>query len=142
MAELKNEQLMTVLDTLGIKQIYRNSCYTRSNSRIENIHNFLKRTMAKFMHGSQLKRDDVLSIATYFYNIAPSVDDLESPFHFVHGRDPLKEDSAIFKTIADTSEATQPTSSTRAEKDVETPCKISRGEQNRSRRRQENHQSH
>ena len=58
--------------------------------RIENIHNFLKRTMAKSMHGSQLKWDDALSLATYFCNIVSSVDDLESPFYVVNGRDPLK----------------------------------------------------
>ena len=45
--------------------------------------------MAKFMHGSQLELDDALPIATYCYNIAPSVDDLESPFYLVHGWDPL-----------------------------------------------------
>ena len=46
--------------------------------------------MAKFMHGSQLEWDDTLPLATYCYNIAPSVDDLESPFYLVHGRDPLE----------------------------------------------------
>ena len=87
---LKNEQLMTVFDTLGIKRIYSNPYYPRGNSRIENVQNFLKQTMAKFMHGSQLKWDDALPLATYCYNIAPFVDDLESPFYLVHGRDPLK----------------------------------------------------
>ena len=42
------------------------------------------------MHGSQLKWDDALPLATYCYNIAPSVDDLESPFYLVYGRDPLE----------------------------------------------------
>ena len=60
--------------------------------------------MAKFMHCSQLEWDDALPLATYCYNIAPSVDDLESPFYLVHGRDPLEEDSAIFKIIGDMSE--------------------------------------
>ena len=45
--------------------------------------------MAKFMHGSQLERDDTFPLVTYFYNIAPSVDDPESPFYLVHGKDPL-----------------------------------------------------
>ena len=34
--------------------------------------------------------DDVLRLATYCYNIAPSVDDLESPFYLVHGRDSIE----------------------------------------------------
>ena len=42
------------------------------------------------MHGSQLEWDDALPLATYCYNIAPSVDDLESPFYLVHSRDPLE----------------------------------------------------
>ena len=83
---------MSICDTLGIKGIYSNPYYPRGNSRIENIHNFLKRTMAKFMHGSQFKWDDALPLATYCYNIAPSGDDLESLFYLVHGRPHLKED--------------------------------------------------
>ena len=46
--------------------------------------------MAKLMHGSQLKWDDTLPLITYFYKIAPFVDDLESPFYLVHDRDPLE----------------------------------------------------
>ena len=88
--EFINEQLMSAFDTLGIKRIYSNPYYPRGNNRIENVHNFLKRTMAKFMHGSQLKWDDALLLATYCYNIAPSVVDLESPFYLVYGRDPLE----------------------------------------------------
>ena len=83
-------ELMTVFNTLGIKRIYSNPYYPRGNSRIKNIHNFLKRTMMKFMHGSQLKWDDAMPLATYCCNIAPSVDDLELPFYLVHGRDPIK----------------------------------------------------
>ena len=32
----------------------------------------------------------MLPLATYCYNITPSVNDLESPFYLVHGRDPLE----------------------------------------------------
>ena len=88
--DFKNEQKCSVFDTLGIKRIYSNPYYPRENSRIGNVHNFLKQTIAKFMHGSQLKWDDALPLSTYYYDIAPSVDDLESPFYLVHGRDPLE----------------------------------------------------
>ena len=37
-----------------------------------------------------LEWDDILPIAAYIYNIAPAVNDLESPFFLVFGRDPLK----------------------------------------------------
>ena len=42
------------------------------------------------MHGNQLEWDDALPLATYWYNIGPSVDDLESPFCLGHGRNSLK----------------------------------------------------
>ena len=48
--EFRNEQLM--FNNLGIKHIYSNPYYPKGNSRIENIHNFLKHTIAKFMHDS------------------------------------------------------------------------------------------
>ena len=83
--EFINEQLMSVFNTLCIKCIYNYPYYPQGNGRIENIHNFLKHTIAKFTYDCQLKRNDALPLATYCYNIATSVDDLESPFYLVHG---------------------------------------------------------
>ena len=85
--KFKNEQLMAVFDSLGIKHMYSNPYYPKDNSRIENIHNFLKHDIAKFTYDSQLEWDDVLPLAIYCYNIALSVDDLESPFYLVHSRE-------------------------------------------------------
>ena len=87
---LKNGQLVSVFDTLGIKCIYSNPYYPQSNGRIENVHNFLKWTVAKFTYGNPLKWDNALPLATYCYNVMPSVDDLESPYYLVHGHDLLK----------------------------------------------------
>ena len=53
--QFKNEQLMSVFDSLGIKHIYSNPYYLKGNSRIENIHNFLQCTIAKFIYDSQLE---------------------------------------------------------------------------------------
>ena len=50
--------------TISIKHIYSNPYYPKGNSNIENVHNFLKHTIAKFTNGSQLELDDVLSLAT------------------------------------------------------------------------------
>ena len=82
--KFKNEQIMSVFNTLGIKHIYSNPYYPHGNGRIENVHNFLKHTIMKFTYGSQLKWDDARPLATYCYNITPLVDDLESPFYLVH----------------------------------------------------------
>ena len=55
--EFKNEQLMSVFDTLDIKRIYNTPYYPRGNSRIKNVHNFLRQIIAMFMHGSHLEWD-------------------------------------------------------------------------------------
>ena len=95
--KFKNEQLMSIFDILSTKQIQSNSYYPRGNSRIKNVHNFLKRTIAKFMYGSQVKWDDALPLATY----TPSIDDLESPFYLVHGRNPLEGGLSNLQNYAD-----------------------------------------
>ena len=46
--EFRNEQLLTIFDSLGIKCIYSYPYYPKGNSRIGNVHNFLKYTIAKF----------------------------------------------------------------------------------------------
>ena len=51
----RNEQLMSMFDSLGIKHIYSNPYYPKGNSRIENVHNFLKHTIAKFTYDSQAR---------------------------------------------------------------------------------------
>ena len=76
---------MSVFNTLGMKCIYSNPYYPQGNRRIENVHNFLKHTIAKFTYSSQLKLDDGLPLATYCYNITPLVDDLDSQFYLVYG---------------------------------------------------------
>ena len=81
---------MSVFYSLGIKCIYSHPYYPRGNSRIENVHNFLKHTTAKLMYGCLLEWDDALPLATYCFNIATSVNDLESSFYLVLGRDPME----------------------------------------------------
>ena len=88
--EFNNEQLISVFDNLSIKHIYSNPYYPKGNSKIDNVHNLLKCTIMKFTYDSQLEWDDALPLATYCYNIAPSVDDLQSLFYLVHDKDPLK----------------------------------------------------
>ena len=76
---------MSVFNTLDIKCIYSSPYYPEGNGRIENVHNFLKCTIAKFTYGSPLEWDNTLPLATYRYNGIPSVDDLESPYYLIHG---------------------------------------------------------
>ena len=56
----------------------------------QNLHNFLKRTLTKFLSSSDAKWDKILPFACYCFNSMPTADDLESPFFLIHGRDPLE----------------------------------------------------
>ena len=81
--EFKNSQLVATFKSWGIKSIYSNPYRPQGNSRLENTHNFLKCTISKFLHNSTLEWDDILPIAAYIYNIAPTVNDLETSFFLV-----------------------------------------------------------
>ena len=95
-SELKNSQMNTVLKQLGIKHIYSNPNRPQGNSRIENVHNFLKRTLTKFLSILDAEWDKVLPFACYCFNLTPTSDDLESPFFLIHGRDPLEGCTGLF----------------------------------------------
>ena len=94
--EKKNSQMNTVLKQLGIKHIYSNPYRPQGNSRIKNFHNFLKRTLTKFLSSSDAKWDKVLLFAYYCFNLTPTSDDLEGPFFLIHGRDPLEGCTRLF----------------------------------------------
>ena len=89
-SELKNSQMNTVLKQLGIKYIFSNPYRPQGNSYIENVHNFLKRTLTKFLSSADAEWDKILPFACYCFNTTPTADDLESQFFLVHGRDPLE----------------------------------------------------
>ena len=95
-SELKNGQMNTILKQLGIKHIYSNHYRSQSNYRIKNIHNFLTRTVTKFLSGLDAKWDKVLPFACYCFNSTPTSDNLESPFFLMHGRDPLEGCPGLF----------------------------------------------
>ena len=71
-SELKNSQMNTILKQLGIICIYSNPYRPQGNSRIENVHNFLKRTLTKFLSSSDTKWDKVLPFACYCFNSTPT----------------------------------------------------------------------
>ena len=83
--EFRNRQLGDTFKCLGIKPIYLSPYYPCGNGRLENSHNFLKQSITKFIHNTDLEWDDIIPIATYIYNIRPTADGLESPFYLVFG---------------------------------------------------------
>ena len=94
----KNSQMNTVLKKLGIKCIYSNPYRHQGNSRIKNVHNFLKGTLMKFLSSSDAKWDKVLLFACYCFNLTPPSDNLESPLFLICGRYPLEGHARLFSS--------------------------------------------
>ena len=89
-SELKNSQMNTVLRQLGIKHIFSKPYRPQGNCHIENVCNFLKRTLTKFLSSMDTEWDKILPFAYYCFNTTPTADDLETPFFLIHGRDLLE----------------------------------------------------
>ena len=89
-SELKSSQMNTLLKQLGIKCIFFKPHRPQGNSHIENIHNFLKRMLTKFLSSTDAEGDKILPFACYCFNTTPTADDPESPFFLIHSRDPLE----------------------------------------------------
>ena len=85
-----------ILKQLGINYIYSNPYRPQGNSRIENVHNFIKRTLTKFLSSLDAKWDKVFPFACYCFNSTPMPDDLKSLFFLIHGRDPLEGCIGLF----------------------------------------------
>ena len=51
----------------------------QGHSRIKNVHNFLKRTLIKFLESSDLEWVDPLPFVYYHYNIFPSSNGTDLP---------------------------------------------------------------
>ena len=85
--ELRNRKLVDTFKSLGVKPIYSSPYYPCGNGNLKNSHNFLKQSIAKFLHNTNLEWDDIIPIATYVYNTSPTADGLESPFYLVFRRD-------------------------------------------------------
>ena len=78
-----------MLKLWGIKHIFSNPYRLQGNSHVENVHNFLKRTLTTFLSSTDAEWDIMLPFTCYCFNTTPTAVDLESPF-LVHGRDPLE----------------------------------------------------
>ena len=95
-SELKNSQMNMVLKQLGMKCIYSNPYIPQGNSRIKNVHDFLKGTLTKFLSSLDAKCDKVLPLTCYCFNSTPTSDDLKSPYFLIQCRDPLEGCAGLF----------------------------------------------
>ena len=85
--EFKNNVLKEVCDQLGINRLFSNPFHPQGNGKVKNEHNFVKRTLTKFLDNSNLKWDELLPFACYCYNIFPGSNSTESTFFLMFGWD-------------------------------------------------------
>ena len=83
-----NEHWRNLAKALAFKHIQSSPCNPQANGRIENIHNFLKRTTKKIMHGNpSMQWHEAIQIAAHNYNTFPSAVNGYSPFLLHFGRE-------------------------------------------------------
>ena len=87
--EFKNKVLNEVCDQSDIKRLFSNPFHPQDNAKMENVHNFLKRTLTKFLDNSNLKWDELLPFACYCYNIFPGSNGMESAYFLMLRQDPV-----------------------------------------------------
>ena len=70
-SELNNSQMNNVLKQLGIKHIFSNPYRLQGNFHIENVHNFLKRTLTKFLSSADAEWDKDFTICLLLFQHNP-----------------------------------------------------------------------
>ena len=63
--------------------------FPRGNSRLENSHTLLKRSISKYIDLLDVEWDRCLNLAAYAFNISPSSDNYSSPYYLVYGKEPI-----------------------------------------------------
>ena len=75
-----NKHWKNLAKALAFTHIQSSQRNPRANGRIENVHNFLKRTMKKIRHSDKtIKWHKAIQIAAHFYNTFPSSSNAHSP---------------------------------------------------------------
>ena len=83
--EFQNTSLNEACNQLSIKRIFSNQFLPQGNSRIKNVHNFLKRTLTKFLESSDIEWNELLPFVFYYYNIFPISNGTKPPFFLMFG---------------------------------------------------------
>ena len=88
-AEFKNDTMNSVLIRLNTEHKFTMVYFPRGNSRLENSHALLKRSISKYIDLLDVEWDRCLNLATYAFNISPSSDNCRSPYFIVYGKEPI-----------------------------------------------------
>ena len=84
--ELKNDTMSSVLIRLNTEHKFTTVYFPRGNSRLENLHALLKRSISKYIDILDVEWDRCLNLATY---ASPSSDNCSSPYYLVYGKEPI-----------------------------------------------------
>ena len=87
--EFKNVTINSVFIRLNMVHKFTTVYFPRGNSRLENSHALLKRSISKYIDLLDVEWDRCLNLATYAFNISPSSDNCSSPYYIVYGKEPI-----------------------------------------------------
>ena len=87
--DFKNDTMNSVLIRLNMEHKFTMVYFPRGNSRLENSHALLKRSICKYIYLLDVEWDRCLNLATYAFNISPSSDNCSSPYYIVYGKEPI-----------------------------------------------------
>ena len=84
-----NSAMNSVLIRLNTEHKFTMVYFPRGNSRLENSHALLKRSISKYIDLLNVEWDRCLNLAMYTFNISPSSDNCSSPYYIVYGKEPI-----------------------------------------------------
>ena len=87
--EFQNDTMGNVLNRLNTEHKFTTVYFPRGNSRLENSHALLKRSISKYIYILDIEWDKCLNLATYAFNISPSSNNCSSPYYIVYAREPI-----------------------------------------------------
>ena len=87
--EFKNDTMNSVLIRLNTEHKFTMVYFPGGNSRLENSHALLKRSISKYIDLLDVEWDRCLNLATYAFNISPSSDNCSSPYYIVYDKEPI-----------------------------------------------------
>ena len=97
--EFKNDTMSNVLNRLNTEHKFTMVYFPRGNSRLENLHALLKRSISKYIDILDIEWDICLNLPMYAFNISPSSDNCSSPYYIVYGKEPINAELKKLKEL-------------------------------------------
>ena len=97
--EFKNDTMNSVLIRLNTEHKFTMVYFPRGNSRLENSHALLKRSISKYIYLLDVEWDRCLNLATYAFNISPSSDNCSSPYYIVYVKEPIDAELKVLEEL-------------------------------------------